>query len=242
MTDQAARRFRTPRSGEALTLLGLAIFAFAPVLPKLAVAGAGAALLACCLRPLPADGRFSRPTRAVVGALCLYMLLGSQGMIWPLYLLVPLAAAGALGFAAGFGRDLLAAMERGRLGRTEWALIAVIAVVAGIALVGWTVLFRPDLSRLGAMVPRWPLPGLIAAGLGFSVINALLEEVIWRGILQRWLLTFTAAPVAVAVQALSFGALHYGGFPSGWVGMGLAGVYGLMIGALALRSRGCSRP
>ncbi|MBW3559478.1 MAG: CPBP family intramembrane metalloprotease [Proteobacteria bacterium] len=191
---------------------------------------------------MPEDGRFSRPARAVTGALCLYIVLGRQGMIWPFYLLFPLLAAGALAFVAGFGRDLLASVERGRLGRVEWALVALITVVAAFALVAWTVLFRPDLSRLNSMLPPWPLPGLIAAGLAFSAINAVLEEAIWRGVLQRWLLTLTAAPIAVAVRAVSFGALHYGGFPSGWVGMGLAGVYGLMIGALALRSKGLLAP
>ena len=162
--------------------------------------------------------------------------------MWPVYLLIPIAGAFALAFAAGFGRDFLAALARGRLRRTEWGLIALIAVVAAIALVAWVALFQPDLTRLRAMIPEWPLLGLIGAGATFSIVNAILEEIVWRGILQRWLTTFLAPPVAVAVQAASFGAAHYSGFPSGAAGIFLAAVWGAMIGALALRSKGLLAP
>lgn len=228
--------------GDLATLLGLLLLAVLPLAPAPVLGVAGGILLAGCLRGLPGDGRFSRPARAMTGALCLYLALGRAGMIWPVYLLLPILLALAAGFLAGFGREFLETLARGRLGRTEWVLIGLIAVVAGSALIGWVVLFRPDLSRLQSMLPRWPPAALIGAGVAFSVVNATLEEIIWRGVLQRWLMTFTAPALAVAVQAASFGALHYGGFPSGWVGMGLATIYGLMTGALALRSRGLLAP
>jgi membrane protease YdiL (CAAX protease family) len=92
------------------------------------------------------------------------------------------------------------------------------------------------------MLPQWPVLGLLAAGLTFSIINAILEEFIWRGILLDWLRTRMAPAAAVVVQAASFGAAHYMGFPSGFVGSGLAAIYGVMLGALAVRSKGIGAP
>lgn len=230
------------RAGDVATLLGLALYALLPAVPVFVLGAAGAALLLTCVRVLPGDARFSRPARVVVGALCLYPALASSWRIWPAYLLVPIIAAFGIAVAAGFKRDFVAALDRGRLGATEWVLIALIAVVAAIALVGWVALFQPDLSRLRAMVPPWPWLGLIAAGVGFSVINAILEEIVWRGILQRWLMSWMSPMAAVAVQAAPFGAAHANGFPSGVVGIGLAAIWGGMIGGLALRSNGLAAP
>jgi len=230
------------RWGDMITLLGLVVYALRPGLPLFVMGAAGAALMAACIRPLTGDDRFSRPARAMVGGLCLYLAVAGSWRIWPAYLLVPIAGALGLAFAAGFGRDFLAALKRGRLRRSEWALIALIAIVAASALVTWVTLFQPDLTRLRGMVPEWPLLGLIGAGAAFSVVNAILEEIVWRGILQRWLTTFMTPWAAVAVQAASFGAAHYAGFPSGAVGIGLAAIWGAMIGGLALRSQGLLAP
>lgn len=174
--------------------------------------------------------------------MCLYPAVAGPWRIWPAYLLVPIFGAVGLAFAAGFGRDSLATLQRGRLRRFEWAVIALIAVVAAIALIGWVALLEPDLSRLRGMLPAWPLLGLVAAGAGFSLVNALMEEIVWRGIVQRWLLTWMSPWLAVSVQAASFGAAHYAGFPSGGIGIGLAATWGAMIGALALRSGGLIAP
>jgi membrane protease YdiL (CAAX protease family) len=230
------------RWGDLVTILGLVVYALRPTLPGVVVGAVGAAMLAACIRPLPGDERFSRPARALIGGLCLYLAVAGSWRVWPAYMLIPIAGAFAFAWAAGFGRDFLAALERGRLGRTEWVLIALIAVAAAIALVAWVVLFQPDLTRLRAMLPEWPLLGLIGAGATFSIANAILEEIVWRGILQRWLMTFMAPSAAVAVQAVSFGAAHYAGFPSGAIGIVLAATWGAMIGGLALRSKGLLAP
>lgn len=92
------------------------------------------------------------------------------------------------------------------------------------------------------MLPPWPVAGLVAAGAAFSILNAILEEFAWRGVFQHWLLGIVPRASAVLLQALSFGALHYTGFPGGFVGVGLSTIYGVMIGALALRSGGLLAP
>ncbi len=237
--DDTRRRLSV---GDIVTLGGLVLYALRPVLPGIVPGLAGLGLALSCLRPLPGDARFSRSARAIVAGVCIYAGFARSWSMWPAYLLVPVLATIGLAFSAGFGRDTLAALARGRLGRAEWGLIALNAIVAAVALVGWVVLLQPDLSRLAGMLPQWPLIGLIGAGASFSVVNALLEEIVWRGILQNWLMTFMSAPAAVFVQAASFGAAHYNGFPSGLVGMGLAAVWGAMIGALALQSKGLAAP
>lgn len=238
-TDEGRRGLST---GDLLALAGLLLYALLPVVPGVLLGAAGVGLLLSCVRPLPGEGRFSRPARAIVGGLCVYAGFARAWYLWPAYLLVPILAAIALGFAAGFGRDLLATLQRGRLGRAEWGLIALIAVIAATALIGWVVLLEPDLSRLSGLLPQWPLLGLVAAGAGFSIVNAMLEEIVWRGVLQNWLMSFMSPPAAVVVQAASFGAAHYNGFPSGFAGMGLAAIWGAMIGALAVRSGGLAAP
>ncbi|MFH9980523.1 CPBP family intramembrane glutamic endopeptidase [Streptomyces sp. NPDC017179] len=47
---------------------------------------------------------------------------------------------------------------------------------------------------------------------------------------------------AVVVQALLFGAAHFGGFPSGFTGVAMAGAWGFVLGVLRLRSGGILVP
>jgi membrane protease YdiL (CAAX protease family) len=238
MPHDPALSSRKPGLGDVATLLGLGLYALLPMRPGLVLAAAGAGLLLASLEEMRGDRPFSRPARATVGALSLYAALAGAWYIWPAYLLAPLLLAGLLGYSAGFGRDFLAAMRWGRLGRAEWAAIGLVALIAAVALIGWVALLQPDLSRQRAMLPDWPLLGLLAAGLTFSIVNAILEEFIWRGILLDWFRTFMPAAAAVLAQAASFGAAHFMGFPSGFAGAGLAAVYGIMLGALALRAGG----
>ena len=228
--------------GNLIALLGLGIYALHPALPKLFVAAAGTVLLLSCLWEISGDRAFSRAARAVVGSLSLYAALAGPWYVWPAYLLGPLVLAGLLAFMMGFGRDFRAAGKVGDLRRSEWSVIALVSVVAGVALVSWVALLQPDLSRQRAMLPEWPLLGLLAAGLTFSVVNAILEEFIWRGILLEWLRGLVPQAAAILLQALSFGAAHYMGFPSGYAGAGLAAVYGLMLGALTVMANGLLAP
>ena len=43
-------------------------------------------------------------------------------------------------------------------------------------------------------------------------------------------------------HAVLFGAAHWAGFPSGWVGMGMAAGWGLALGVIRIRSRGILIP
>ena len=48
--------------------------------------------------------------------------------------------------------------------------------------------------------------------------------------------------MAIAIQALSFGIAHYGGFPRGALGVAMATSYGLMMGIIRHQSGGLLAP
>ncbi|MCE5245167.1 MAG: type II CAAX endopeptidase family protein [Syntrophobacteraceae bacterium] len=163
--------------------------------------------------------------------------------IWPL----PFALALIVSFVAGrcmrFARDSFAWLKMGRCGRTECAMVALIALVSGIALAGWYHFTRPDIGDLLDRMPYLSPVALAAVGVGFSIVNASCEEFLWRGMifsaLERCCLPLAGV---VVVQALSFGIAHLHGFPRGISGMILAGIYGCMLGALRHRAGGMLAP
>jgi hypothetical protein len=134
--------------------------------------------------------------------------------------------------------------QRGRLGREVWALMLASVVTAGVALVAWYAVWRPDLTDLvDAYVPALPVGLLVVGGLTFSIVNAAVEEGAYRGVVQGALeATLGVGLVALCLQAVAFGALHMNGFPRGWVGVGLAGIYGVMMGLLRRKSHGMLAP
>lgn len=121
-----------------------------------------------------------------------------------------------------------------------WA--AVVGGVTPLALVGWLRLAHPDLSDVRALVPAAPFALLVAGGAAFALVNAALEEAIWRGLLQSALTRTFGTRWAVALQAISFGLQHAHGIPRGVMGIVLAGAWALMLGALRSRSGGLLAP
>ena len=119
-----------------------------------------------------------------------------------------------------------------------------VCVVAAIALGAWYALFRPNLTDLvAAFVPAAPVVPLVLGGLLFSMLNATVEEGAYRGVIQHGLETTIGLGMsALVLQAAAFGALHINGFPRGWAGVGLATMYGLMMGAVRRRSGGMLAP
>lgn len=130
----------------------------------------------------------------------------------------------------------------GRLGKREWRWIALTVLVSSAALVIWFFMARPDLTDLKAKVPAWSPLWLAFAGVCFAGGNALAEEVIFRGLIQQALTAGFGRIGGLCLQAAAFGLLHIHGFPRGWSGVFLAAIYGLMLGAIRLVSRGLLAP
>jgi len=179
------------------------------------------ALVGCDLRGGGGGGRWRRaPAVFHAGVVGVSALRGAAALpqaSGPLPLLV--AVIGDLLLAALLGEIAFVRgwLRRGALDRKTLACIATTVIVAGTALVVWFAWARPDYSHLrGTMIPDWPLPWLLLAVIGFAVVNAALEEFIYRGVfLHAWMRRCQIAGVGVAVQAIAFGMAHLNGFPRG---------------------------
>lgn len=73
---------------------------------------------------------------------------------------------------------------------------------------------------------------MLLFGVYFSLLNALLEELVFRGILQDALEAQLGSTSALLLQAACFGLAHYQGYPMGALGVVLSGIYGLLLGGL----------
>ena len=123
-------------------------------------------------------------------------------------------------------------------------LSIVASLLAAVALVSWYLLLHPNIAGIvKAFVPALPLGLLIAGGLIFSMVNAAVEEGAYRGVILHALDTSLGPGfAALLLQALAFGAIHIRGFPRGWLGVGLACIYGLLMGVIRRRAGGIFAP
>lgn len=150
---------------------------------------------------------------------------------------IPLAVGALVYFA--FDRLRPAAARagwfvRGRIGGSGLAMIVAVVVVASTGLVVWARIAAP--AR-----PTFDVGGaqLVLGALAFATINAAAEEVAYRGALQTSLEdTLDSKYAALVVQAVLFGAAHYHGVPNGWAGIGLATLYGALLGVVRLHRGG----
>jgi membrane protease YdiL (CAAX protease family) len=83
---------------------------------------------------------------------------------------------------------------------------------------------------------------LLLGAIAFAVLNAWMEELIWRGVFQTTLARVWGVPTAIGLQAVSFGVQHAHGFPRGAMGVVLAGSWAAMLGALRVHTRGLRAP
>src|SRR5205085_590961 len=70
------------------------------------------------------------------------------------------------------------------------------------------------------------------AGVCFSVVNAAIEEVIFRGILWEIVAKEWDQGAALAITSVLFGIGHLNGYPPGLLGAIMAGLFGIMLGGL----------
>lgn len=229
------------RSERALSLVSLGLLALqaaldAPAFPRATLAVAAAAALVALLAARAAQG----PARAVVALVACIVVAMRLGVVWQLAMVLALAAYAGLSRLAPALRPPEGWRAAGGLPK-RWT--ALVGGVTPVALVGWLAFARPDLRDItGSELLQVSTPVLIAGGAVFAVLNATLEEVIWRGVLQPSLAAAWGARVAVVLQAASFGAQHAHGFPRGLLGVFLAGSWAVMLGLLRQRSRGLLAP
>jgi membrane protease YdiL (CAAX protease family) len=77
------------------------------------------------------------------------------------------------------------------------------------------------------MPPSYVPWAIVAIGL----VNGLREEFLYRFVMQKAFARDLTPFLAILLQALAFGCLHYqAGFPSGPIGVGLTVMFGLLLG------------
>jgi membrane protease YdiL (CAAX protease family) len=151
---------------------------------------------------------------------------------WPWYLLLPLLAYAGIVLAWPPLRRTAPRLALGRL--TGWPLAAAIALVVAtsIGLVAFQALAHPNLADLAAGLPVAAFGNLLLAGIGFSVVNAVSEELIFRGLLWEVAAAEWNGSVALAATSAMFGLGHLHGYPPGPLGAVLAGTFGFALGLL----------
>ena len=184
--------------------------------------------------------------RLTHGVVFLTLLAGTSLVsivrIWPLLGLVPVAAYCALVAIVPQLRSTFRPWRFGRVSTPAVLVTIIIAVGSCTVLIAFDILKHPDVSAYRRFLPASSLASLLFVGVVFSVFNALLEEIVFRGILFDSIESQWSAGVAVVVTALLFGFVHMRGYPPGPLGSVLAGFYGLCLGSLRAFTRGIGLP
>ncbi|WP_281889483.1 CPBP family intramembrane glutamic endopeptidase [Paenibacillus sp. YYML68] len=104
-----------------------------------------------------------------------------------------------------------------------WRFLLIFAVVVTVSFS-----FFVDAERIGP---------LLGAALGFAVVNALLEELLWRGLVLSRLADELGPRLAVVAAGVAFGLYHYSiGFP--WSICVLFALPGMIMSGVTVRSGG----
>jgi membrane protease YdiL (CAAX protease family) len=162
---------------------------------------------------------------------------------WPFRLLVPVLVYGLAAFLIPGLRQGVAWLRPGRWDRRGRLEFLAVVAVSTAALWAWYFLAEPGLDVFLIAIPRWHPVGLALLALGLALLNAAIEEAIYRGVVMHSLEAALGTGVwSLLVQAVAFGALHLLGMPGGWIGVAMAAAYGVMLGWLRRRSQGMLAP
>jgi membrane protease YdiL (CAAX protease family) len=163
---------------------------------------------------------------------------------WPWPLLAPLAVYLALVFGIPRLRQSCLWLKPGRINKPVRILMLVVAVGSVAALVVWYAFTQPDLGRQLSRFPDMPPLLIPLAGIGFALLNAVMEEFAFRGIFMHGLdCAFASAMLSIMLQGMSFGLFHYvGGIPNGVMGSLMAFIYGILLGWIRKISNGLLAP
>jgi len=183
-----------------------------------------------------------RQSVLLVDLLFVAVAIGVLGL-WPVPAVITVVVAWWIGGRGAGPHAWSRWLRRGRwTPDLPWLVASTIVVTAGALTAGQRLVdgrLPQDYVDLAGGRP-WAV--IVLGGVAFSLLNAAVEEVVFRGVLQSALTQVLGAGAALVLQAVAFGVLHLGGVPSGPVGVAMAGAWGLLLGILRLRSRGILAP
>jgi uncharacterized protein len=129
-------------------------------------------------------------------------------------------------------------LRSGRFGLRDALYVLVLVLVSVVALLLFRAFTPAPVSSVAALLTAWTPHSLLVAGATFAMLNAFVEELLFRGVLMHHLGRVMSSWLAVGLQAVAFGLLHLNGYPYGPVGVGLAGIYAVLLGVLRLQTGG----
>ena len=135
-------------------------------------------------------------------------------------------------------------MKPGRIGKPVFIFMLIIVSGSALALYGWYLFMKPDLSHHLSQFPNMPFILVPLAGIGFALLNGVMEEFAFRGIIMHGFdCAFNDDTISIVLQALSFGLIHYdSGFPNGLMGTAMTFIYGILLGLTRNMSKGMLAP
>jgi uncharacterized protein len=225
------------RIQRVIALGALAVLAATCLLPPHEMHAIRAGLVAAGMVPTIAGFLRRGPGAAIAVVSSTLELLFLVGLPW-----LGIVALGLVVLVIASRREVTAPYARIPRGDVPGWLTLACAGVTPVALTGWAVLLRPDMSDLAAQLPKVATPLLVFGSIAFAISNALFEEWIWRGIFQARLSELFPASMAIGIVAISFGIAHTYGFPRGPTGVALASTWALMLGVLRMRAKGLRAP
>ena len=182
---------------------------------------------------MASDRRFAGALHAVLLSAALGAgLTGLASQTWPWYLLTPLLLYAGVVLAMPKLRQTAPRLKVGRLGGAPLAYSVFLIIATSAVLAIFHSLARPDVSALTAKLPASAFGSLVLAGAIFSIVNATMEEIVFRGLLWSVIANEWNNGVALVITSVIFGIVHLNGYPPGLVGAVLAGLYGLALGIL----------
>jgi uncharacterized protein len=134
-------------------------------------------------------------------------------------------------------------LKLGKIDKTTWLFGLMIIVITSIVLVLWNMIINPNISDIMAIIPKWSFGNLLLLGIGFALLNSIIEESIYRGIIWDAAATFSGnIKLIIITQSVLFGVAHIQGFPRGTLGVILAFFYGIILGIVKNRTKGLLAP
>jgi uncharacterized protein len=158
--------------------------------------------------------------------------IGLSPLSWPWYFLLPLVIYAVIALTWSRLRQTAPRLALGRLDRWSLAAAVALSIATAVVLVVFQNLARPDVADLAAELPLAAFGNLLFAGICFSVANATLEELVFRGVLWEFIAAEWNGGVALCATTILFGLAHLHGYPPGPLGAVLAGIFGLGLGLL----------
>ena len=183
---------------------------------------------------------------------------GSVGVLLVAFLLLELVGLGPKRVVFGFAfvvylvvrsrlpwlREIAPWRRAGPWRLRQGAVGAALGLLAGMALWAWYEKRPEELAEVVEYVRDWPIWAFVLAGVLTAVVAAVLEEAVYRGVVQDSLERILGSGfTALVMQAAVFAALHFpSGILQGLAGVGLVFPYGVLLGVLRRRSGGLAVP